>query len=85
MHNLQKLGVLGNLNFWVNKYCRDDDIVVVIDADDGIIGKQVLKIINSVYKTPSIWYTYTKFILTHPKNLSDCSKGFVSTFLDYKT
>jgi hypothetical protein len=54
------------LNFWVKKYCKDDDIVVVIDADDGIIGKQVLKIINSVYKTPSIWYTYTKFILTHP-------------------
>jgi hypothetical protein len=49
VHNLQKLGILGNLYFWVKKYCNKNDIVVVIDGDDLIIGRQTLKIINSVY------------------------------------
>lgn len=68
MHNLQRLGVLGNMNFWIRKYCKNDDIVVVIDADDKIIGRQALKIVNSVYRASNVWYAYSKFILTHPDN-----------------
>lgn len=62
IHNLQKLGVLANMNFWMKKYCEADDIVVVIDADDIIIGRQGLKIINSIYKSPNVWYAYSKYV-----------------------
>ena len=64
IHNLQKLGPLANMNFWIKKYCKSDDIVVIIDADDKIIGRQGFKIINSLYRSPNIWYAYSKFILT---------------------
>lgn len=30
IRNLQNLGTLGNMYFWVNKLCGDDDIVFVL-------------------------------------------------------
>ena len=54
--------------FWIKKYCKKDDIVVIVDADDKIIGRQVLKIINSIYSSSNVWYAYSKFILTHVDN-----------------
>lgn len=64
IHNLQKLGPLANMNFWIKKYCRNEDIVVIIDADDKFIGRQALKVLNSIYQAPNIWYVYSKFIIT---------------------
>lgn len=56
--------MLANLYLSVKRFCKTHDIVVVIDSDDLIIGRQGLKIINSVYNDPNIWYVYTRFILT---------------------
>ena len=64
VHTLQQIGILGNMNFWIRKYCENDDIVVIIDGDDRIIGRQSLKILNSIYSASNIWYAYSKFILT---------------------
>ena len=52
------------MNFWIKKYCRNEDIVVIIDADDKFIGRQALKVLNSIYQAPNIWYVYSKFIIT---------------------
>lgn len=52
------------MNFWIKKYCRNEDIVLIIDVDDKLIGRQVLKVLNSIYQAPNIWYVYSKFILT---------------------
>jgi hypothetical protein len=52
IHNLQQLGPLANLYFWVNKYCNPEDIVVHVDTDDSLIGSQALKVINAVYQNP---------------------------------
>lgn len=64
MHTFQKINALGNINFWVKKYCKNQDIVVIANADDKLIGRQILKILNSVYESPNIWYVYSKFIVT---------------------
>lgn len=49
MHNFQQLGVLANMYLWIKKFCNSDDIIVIVDADDKVIGRQSLKIFNSVY------------------------------------
>lgn len=36
--------------FFINKYCNQKDIVLVMDADDAFVGKQALKVINAVYQ-----------------------------------
>lgn len=36
--------------FWIKKYCGNDDIVIVLDGDDSLIGNQVFQVLNNVYK-----------------------------------
>lgn len=50
VHNLQHLGVLANMYFWIRKFCSEESIVLIIDGDDSIIGHQVFQVINSIYK-----------------------------------
>jgi hypothetical protein len=43
-------------------FCRPTDIFVVVDGDDELIGKQVLKLLNSVFQKDQVWFLYTNFI-----------------------
>lgn len=50
IHTFDRLGALANKYFWIRKYCNTNDVVVVIDADDGLVGTQVFQVLNSLYK-----------------------------------
>ncbi len=80
VHTLQSIGVIGNMNFWIRKYCGNDDIVIIIDGDDKIIGRQGLKLLNSVYSTSNIWFAYSNFIVA--KNGIKFASGAASRYLD---
>lgn len=54
--------------FFVNKFCNDNDIVAVLDADDAFIGAQPLKILNKAYEDPNIWYAWTRFVAYNLNN-----------------
>lgn len=40
------------MHIHIGKYCNPKDIVLIIDADDSIIGSQVLHILNIKYRNP---------------------------------
>lgn len=42
-------GALANRDFTTRKYCRPGDIVMDIDGDDALIGKQVFNLFNRFY------------------------------------
>lgn len=65
--NFHRFGALANMYFWVRKLCNDDDIVIIIDSDDSLMGTQALKVINSVYKDPNHWFVYSKYIKHIPQ------------------
>lgn len=54
--NLQYLGTLANTYFWIKQFCAEDDIVLVLGKKEALIGRQTLKIVNSFYQSPHIWY-----------------------------
>lgn len=62
MNNLQYLGTLPNIYFWVDKYCQNDDLVVVVGKDEGIIGRQTFKILNSFSRSFNFWYLSSNFV-----------------------
>ena len=31
-------------------YCKEEDIIVVVDGDDELLGRQVLKLFNAVFQ-----------------------------------
>ena len=44
-------------------YCKEDDVQVLLDGDDEIIGKQILKDFNAIYqKDNQIWLAYSTYI-----------------------
>lgn len=57
------MGALANRDSTTRNYCSSGDIVVDIDGDDAIIGKQVFNYINRIYhKNTDAWFVYTNFI-----------------------
>lgn len=84
IHNQVRIGALANLFFWTKKFCDQNDIVVNIDGDDAFIGKQVLKVISSVYENPDVWYAYSTFAILNP-NSGYIEKSKISKKLSFKT
>lgn len=68
--NKYQRNALYNRNFAIMEYCNEDDIIVDMDADDWIIGKQVFQMVNSIYqaghfyngKREDLWLAYTSNI-----------------------
>ena len=57
------MGALGNRDSTTRKYCRAGDIVMDVDGDDALIGKQVFNFINRLYfNNQDAWFIYTNFI-----------------------
>lgn len=82
--NLQGITSLGNMYFWTQKFCGEDDIVVNVDADDAVLGTQAFKILSSVYEDQNIWYVYSNHLIYYPKtNLT--SIGYSSEPLKVRT
>lgn len=47
---MQFLGTLANMHFWIKRFCGEEDIVLVLGKDEAILGRQALKILNSIYQ-----------------------------------
>lgn len=46
---------LFNRDLGVRKYCREDDIVVDIDSDDNLIGRQVFQLVNTLFQKQNMY------------------------------
>lgn len=40
-------------------FCNNDSIIVLVDGDDQLIGKQAFKMINAEYQENDLWVMYT--------------------------
>lgn len=65
MKNRQKIGALGNRDITIRNYCQPGSIILELDADDSLIGKQVFNTINRLYqKNKNFWFIYFNFLST---------------------
>jgi hypothetical protein len=46
----------------IEKYSKPNDIVIIIDGDDYLVGNNVFNIINDTYNEKKCWVTYGSFI-----------------------
>lgn len=60
--NLKNLGATQSTYYWTKKLCNKGDIVVHVDMDDMLLGRQVLKVLNAVYHDQNTWYVYTRYL-----------------------
>ena len=52
VENTERVYALANRNKGIRHYCNREDIVLDVDADDSLIGKQVFKFINAIFYDP---------------------------------
>lgn len=62
--NTTRLGLMANIYQAVHK-CKDEEIVMMVEADDQLAHDNVLQIINQAYQDPSIWLTYGNHTALH--------------------
>ena len=63
VENSHRIYSLANRFKAITKYCNEDEIIIDIDADDELIGVQVLKLFNAMYQSkPDVWFVYTNNI-----------------------
>jgi hypothetical protein len=55
----------------VHKYCNAGEILVMLDGDDALIGRQVFALLNAVYQKEKIALTYGQFLLVRNDQISN--------------
>lgn len=67
LRNEKRKGSFYNKNLAVHDHCLPGEIIVDIDSDDVLIGKQVFGLIQVHYeKNPDLWLIYTAHIIYLP-------------------
>lgn len=51
-----------NLRMAAIDYCKPEDIYIIADGDDELLGKQVFKLFNAVFQKERAWFVYTNFL-----------------------
>lgn len=51
-----------NLRFAAKNYCKPNDIFIIVDGDDYLVGRQVFKLYNAKFQANNLWFMYTNFI-----------------------
>jgi hypothetical protein len=61
-HNEQQRRAMPNLRKAALEYCKPNEIFVIVDGDDQLIGRQVLKLFNSQFQAKNAWFVYSNFM-----------------------
>ena len=57
-----------NIRNAAKSHCDPKDIMIIVDGDDQLIGKQVFKLFNAVFQKDKVWFAYSNFIDIPTKN-----------------
>ena len=60
--NHRRIGALGSKYLTITNHCAKGSIVFDVDADDSLIGRQVMKVMNALYQSSSHWFVYSNFV-----------------------
>ena len=69
IRNPKNVGALGNKDMSIRNHCSEGDIVIDIDADDALIGSQVLKLMNALYHQHDKWFIYSNYVSAYGKEI----------------
>lgn len=51
-----------NLRMAAKHFCRPEEIFLIVDGDDELIGRQVLKLFSAVFQQRDAWFVYSNFL-----------------------
>lgn len=64
--NINKEYALANRDKIIRNHCNPGEIIIDLDSDDALIGKQVFRLLNSFYqKDHDLWLFYMNHIVSN--------------------
>lgn len=60
--NKQRKMALQNILDSARNFCQPQDIMMVIDGDDFLLGKYVFKLFNAAFSSTNSWVVYSNFL-----------------------
>lgn len=63
VRNKERKYAMANLRRAAKEFCKPTDIFMVVDGDDELLGRQVLKLFNSVFQKEKVWFVYSNFMV----------------------
>lgn len=62
IHNEERLGsAAGNHYRAIHRFCEPQDVVIILDGDDRLAHRNVMRYLNNVYSDGVTWLTYGQF------------------------
>ena len=80
IENKERKTALENIYIATHSYCSTDSVAMVVDADDELIGKNVLKVFNAAYQQKKAGVIYSNFF--YYKHASFLRVGFTGEYSD---
>ena len=75
---MERVFALANKHRAFSEFCSEKEIIVDLDADDWLIGNQVLKLINNVYQADADrWVIYFSNIFWETNQPKISNFGFI--------
>ena len=62
VRNEERMMAMWNIRNAARQYCKAEDIMMVVDGDDQLIGRQVFKLFNAVMHREKVWFAYSNFL-----------------------
>lgn len=72
--NINNKGALANIYSAISLLVPKEDVVVIVDGDDALAHKDVLKFLAGVYQNKNIWLTYGQFQYKSSGKVGFCAK-----------
>lgn len=67
VRNAERMMAMSNIRSAAKQYCSVEDIMMVVDGDDQLVGRQVFKLFNAVLNKDKVWFAYSNFIDSNKK------------------
>ncbi len=79
VQNKKREGTVFNIHNAATNYCLPDDILLLVDGDDELLGINVFKVFNSVYTTRNLEVAYSNLIV-NTVNTKQVKDGWSSDY-----
>lgn len=70
-----------NIYMAAHEYCNLGEVMVLVDGDDALIGRQVFSLLNAYYQTQKPALVYTQLLFIYPDHIGNSRNQPINTTL----
>ena len=58
-----------NLRRAALEFCKPEEVFLIVDGDDELLGRQVLKLFSAFFQKEQVWFAYSNFLMDRNLNV----------------